>query len=65
MRKLICLLAILFVTGCVGTVVGTATDLVIETVKIPFKVGKAIVDVASDDDSSDTDSHDKSDDSSS
>ena len=33
-------------SGCVGTVVGAATDVVIETAKVPFKVGAAAVDVA-------------------
>lgn len=35
-----------FSTGCVGMVIGTATDAAIEVGKIPFKVGGAVVDVA-------------------
>lgn len=60
MRILSWILVGLLVTGCVGTVVGTAADLVIETAKVPFKVGKAVVDVASDDDSSEDDRSDDS-----
>lgn len=37
-------------TGCVGMVVGTAADVAIEVAKVPFKVGGAVVDVASGDD---------------
>lgn len=36
--------------GCVGAVVGTATDVAIEVAKVPFKVGGAVVDVATGDD---------------
>lgn len=36
-------------TGCVGAVVGAATDVVIETAKVPFKVGGAAIDVATPD----------------
>ena len=37
-------------SGCVGMVVGAATDVVIEVAKVPFKVGGAVVDVANGDD---------------
>ena len=37
-------------TGCIGAVVGTVVDVGIEVAKVPFKVGKAVVDVVSDDD---------------
>lgn len=38
-------------SGCiVGTVVGTTVDVAVEVVKVPFKVGAAVVDVATDDD---------------
>ena len=38
-------------SGCVvGTVVGAAVDVGVEVVKIPFKVGKGVYDVLSDDD---------------
>ncbi|MES2206482.1 MAG: NF038104 family lipoprotein [Pseudomonadota bacterium] len=36
--------------GCVGTLVGAVVDTTIEVVKIPFKVGKAAVDVVTGDD---------------
>lgn len=36
--------------GCVGMALGAATDLTIATAKVPFKVGAAILDVASGDD---------------
>jgi len=63
MRIMTCCLVIFLATGCVGTVVGTAADIVIETAKIPFKVGKAVIDIASDDDSNESDSGSASDDS--
>jgi hypothetical protein len=34
--------------GCVSTVVGAVVDTAIEVVKVPFKVGGAIIDAASD-----------------
>jgi hypothetical protein len=36
-------------TGCVGTLVGAVVDTTIEVAKVPFKVGKAAVDVVSGD----------------
>ncbi len=39
--------------GCVGTAIGAATDIVVETAKVPFKVGGAVVDVATGDDDKD------------
>jgi hypothetical protein len=39
--------------GCVGTLVGAVVDTTIEVVKIPFKVGKAAVDVVAGDDDDD------------
>ena len=38
-------------SACVGTVVGAVVDTTIEVVKVPFKVGAAVIDVATDDDS--------------
>ncbi len=35
--------------GCLGTIVGTTADVAIEVAKIPFKVGGAVVDVATGD----------------
>ena len=43
-------LACLNLSGCVvGAVVGTAVDVGVEVVKVPFKVGKGIYDVVKDD----------------
>ena len=39
--------------GCVGAVIGATTDVVIEVAKVPFKVGGAVVDVATGDDDED------------
>lgn len=39
--------------GCVGTVIGVTTDAAIAVAKVPFKVGGAIVDVATGDDEDD------------
>ncbi len=39
--------------GCLGTIVGTAADVAIETAKVPFKVGGAVIDVVTGDDDED------------
>ncbi len=39
----------LSLTGCLGTVVGTAVDVTLEVAKVPFKVAGAVVDVATPD----------------
>ena len=49
------------VSGCVGKVVGVATDAAIEVGKVPFKVGGAVVDVVRDDKKK-ADKNDKDDD---
>jgi hypothetical protein len=41
------LCVILVLQGCVSTIVGAVVDTTIEVVKIPFKVGGAIIDAAS------------------
>ena len=41
---------LLGMTGCIGTVISTVGDVVVETVKVPFKVGGAIVDAVTGDD---------------
>ncbi|MBC52601.1 MAG: hypothetical protein CMQ34_02075 [Gammaproteobacteria bacterium] len=41
---------IILLTGCLGTVVGTAVDVTLEVAKVPFKVAGAAVDVATGDD---------------
>ena len=53
MKKVV-LLSALFVTclslqGCIGTIIGTTVDAAIEVAKVPFKVGGAIIDVATGD----------------
>lgn len=42
-------------SGCLGTVVGTAVDVTLEVAKVPFKVAGAVVDVATPDDDDDED----------
>ena len=49
------LLLFLLLQSCAGTVVGTAVDVTIEVVKIPFKVGGAIIDGVTGDDDDDDD----------
>lgn len=52
-RRFLQLLALLIViasqTGCVGMAVEAATDLTIAAAKVPFKVGGAVIDLATDD----------------
>jgi len=36
--------------GCLGTIVGQTVDVAIEVVKVPFKVGAAVIDVIDGDD---------------
>ena len=54
MNKLnLALLALVFscgLSGCAGAIIGTAADVAIETAKIPFKVGGAVVGVATGED---------------
>jgi len=45
----------LLLTGCLGTVVGTAVDVTLEVAKVPFKVAGAVVDVAMPDEEDDED----------
>ena len=49
-RLLAVAMALLLLTGCLGTVVGTAVDVTLEVAKVPFKVAGAAVDVANGDD---------------
>jgi len=48
----VCLL-LLGLTGCVGTIIETATDTAIAIAKVPLKVGGAVLDVVSGDDDDD------------
>jgi len=49
----IVLLSSLLLTACAGTIISAATDVVIETAKVPFKVTGAVIDVVSGDDEDD------------
>ena len=49
---LLCVLAIGPI-GCLGTLIETTADAAIAVAKVPFKVGGAVVDVATDDDDDD------------
>jgi hypothetical protein len=55
--------SIFLLQGCtalvVGAVVGTAATVAIEVVKVPFKVGGAVIDVVSDDDEEEDDEDDE------
>lgn len=46
LRRIFLLTVCLTLQGCVGFIVGTAVDVAIEVVKVPFKVGGAVIDVA-------------------
>ena len=48
----LCIFLILM-SGCVGTIIETATDAAVAVAKIPVKVGAAVVDVVTDDDEED------------
>ena len=57
LKMLLVVFSLLLLQGCaamvVGAVVGTATTLAVETAKVPFKVGAAVIDVVSDDEEAD------------
>lgn len=57
MKTIAPLVVLLMLQGCtamvVGTAVGTATTLAVETAKVPFKVAGAAVDVVTDDEDED------------
>jgi hypothetical protein len=55
LRSALLLGACLFLTGCLGTLVGTAVDVTLEVAKVPFKVAGAVVDVATPDDDDEDD----------
>ena len=40
----------LMLSGCIGSLIGAVVDTTVEVVKIPFKVGGAIIDVVTSDD---------------
>lgn len=49
LRLLMSAALLMLLTGCLGTVVGSAVDVTLEVAKVPFKVAGAAVDVVSDD----------------
>ena len=49
-RVVVLLSAVCVCSGCVSTVLGTAVDVTVEVVKVPFKVGAAVIDAATGDD---------------
>lgn len=49
-RLLIALGLVISLSGCLGLIVGSAVDVGIEVVKVPFKLTKAAVNVMSSDD---------------
>lgn len=57
MKTTAILLVLLMLQGCaamvVGTAVGVATTVAVETAKVPFKVAGAAIDVVTDDDDED------------
>ena len=51
MGRILMIIALaLSLQGCVGLVIGAATDAALATAKIPFKVGGAVIDVVTGDD---------------
>ena len=52
-RAMLFLPLLLSLTGCLGTVVGSAVDVTLEVAKVPFKVAGAVVDVANGDEDKD------------
>ena len=55
MRILLSLVATCALSGCVGAAINTATDAAIAVGKVPFKVGGAVIDVATPDKKRDKD----------
>ena len=49
------LLSCWLLLACAGMIIGAATDVVIETAKVPFKVTGAVIDVVAGDDDDDDD----------
>ena len=45
-KKIVLLCSCLLLQACAGTAVGTAVDVTIELVKVPFKLAGAAVDLA-------------------
>lgn len=47
--RYILIVSVIFLSGCIGTIIETTTDAAIAVAKIPFKVGGAVVDVVTGD----------------
>lgn len=47
--------------ACLGTIIGQTVDVAIEVVKVPFKIGAAVIDVANGDDDDKKSKSDKED----
>jgi hypothetical protein len=48
-KNLLLISILLMAQGCAGFIIGTTTDAAIAVAKIPFKVGGAVIDVATGD----------------
>ena len=55
MTKIILFVLLLSLNGCIGTIVGAAVDVTTEVIKVPFKVGGAVIDAVSDDEEKEKD----------
>lgn len=55
LKYLILAITLFTLQGCLGTIVGTAADVAIEVVKVPFKVTGAAIDLMTDDDDDEDD----------
>ena len=53
------LVACFSLQGCIGAIIGTTVDVAIEVAKVPFKVGGAIIDVATGDEKKEERKEDK------
>lgn len=49
-RLILLLCLCISLQACLGTIVGQTVDVAIEVIKVPFKVGAAVIDVVSGDD---------------
>ena len=49
LKLIVAVLCCSMLQACLGTIVGATADVAIEIVKVPFKVGGAVIDVVSGD----------------
>lgn len=52
-QSIIIAISCLLLAGCIGSIVGAAVDTAIEVIKVPFKVGGAVIDVVTPDELTD------------